>query len=65
MARLQKFEDAGYKVISILGGCEFMKYLRENPGIGNEICLQPYVKNSHINIRDSLYGGITETTKIY
>ena len=61
-ARLQKFENAGDKVVSIWG-CEFRKVLRENPGLKNEICSHPYVKTSPINIRDALYGGRTEATK--
>jgi hypothetical protein len=64
MARLQKIKDAGYKVISI-SGCEFKKLLRENPGLENEICSHPIVRNSPINIRDALYGGRTDTTKMW
>ena len=63
-ARLQKIENAGFKVVSIWG-CEFRKLLRENPGLENELCSHPYVKNSPINIRDALYGGRTEATKTY
>ena len=54
-ARLQKIENAGYKVISIWG-CEFRKLLSENPGLENELCSHLYVKNSPINIRNDLYG---------
>ena len=39
--------------------------MRENPGLENEFCSHPYVKNSPINIRDALYGGRTEATKTY
>jgi len=39
--------------------------LSENPGLENELCQDPYVKNSPINIRDALYGGRTEATKTY
>jgi hypothetical protein len=55
MARLQKFKDAGYNVVSIWG-CEFGKLLRETPGLENELCSHPYVKQAPINIRDALYG---------
>ena len=54
-ARLQRIENAGYKFVS-MWRCEFRKLLRENPGLENEICSHPYLKNSPINIRDSLYG---------
>ena len=54
-ARLQKIENAGYKVVSIWG-CEFRKLLSENPGLENELCSHLYVKNSPINIRNDLYG---------
>jgi len=53
--RLQKIENAGYNVVSIWG-CEFRKLLSENPGLENELCSHPYVKNSPKNIRDALYG---------
>jgi hypothetical protein len=45
MARLQKIKDAVYTVVSIWG-CGFRKRLSENPGLENELCSQPYVKNS-------------------
>ena len=61
-ARLQKIENAGYKVVSIWG-CEFRKLLSENSGFENELCSHSYVKNSPINIRDALYGGRTEANK--
>jgi hypothetical protein len=64
MARLQKIKDSGYKVISIWV-CEFKKLLRENPGLENELCSHPYVKNSPINIPDALCGGRTETSKTW
>jgi len=63
-ARLQKIENAGYNDVSICG-CEFTKLLSENPGVENELCSHPYVKNSPISIRDALYGGRTEATKTY
>jgi len=63
-ARLQKIENAGYKVLSIWG-CEFRKLLSENPGLENELYSHPSVNNSPINIRDALYGGRTEATKTY
>jgi len=63
-ARLQKMRDAGYKVISVWG-CEFRKHLCDNPDHKNELCSQPYVKYSTVNIRDDLYGGGTETTKTH
>jgi len=47
------------------GGCEFIKLLRENPGLENELSSHPYFKNSPFNIRDALYGGRTEATKTY
>jgi len=50
-ARLQKIENAGYNVVWIWG-CEFRRLLNENPGLENELCSHPYVKNSPINIRD-------------
>ena len=53
MARLQKSDD-GYAVVPIWG-CEFRKLLRNTPGLKNELCLHPYVKNAPINIRDTLY----------
>jgi len=62
-ARLQKIKDAGY-VVSIWG-CKFRKLLRENPGLENELCSHPYVKNSPINIQDALYGGRPEASKTY
>jgi G:T-mismatch repair DNA endonuclease (very short patch repair protein) len=37
MARLQKINDAGYKVVSIWG-CEFIKLLRDEPGLKNKLC---------------------------
>ena len=64
MARLQKIKDAGYTVVSIWGG-EFRKLLRNTPGLENELCSHPYVKNAPINIRDALYGGRTEASKTY
>jgi G:T-mismatch repair DNA endonuclease (very short patch repair protein) len=54
-AKLQKIVNAGYKVVSIWG-CEFRKMLSENRCLENEICSDPYVKNSPINIRDASYG---------
>jgi G:T-mismatch repair DNA endonuclease (very short patch repair protein) len=60
--RLQKIENADHKVIS-MWGCEFRKHLRDNPGLKNEPISQPYVKNSHIYIRDVLYGGRIEARK--
>jgi len=30
--------------------------LSENPGLENELCSHPYVKNSPINIRDAFTG---------
>jgi hypothetical protein len=62
MASLQKIRGAGYIVVSIWG-CEFIKLLRENPGLENELSSHLYVKNSPVNIRDALYGGRTEATK--
>ena len=62
MARLQKIKDAGYTVVSI-SGCEFRKLLRNTPGLENELCSHPYVKNAPINIRDTLYEGRTEASK--
>ena len=64
MARLQKIRDAGYKVVSIWG-CEFKKLLRDNLELQKELGSHPYVKNSPINIRDALYGGRTEATKMW
>ena len=64
MERLQKIRYAGYNVVSIWGK-SFRKYLPENPVLGNELCSQPYLRNSPINIRDALYGSRTETTKIW
>jgi hypothetical protein len=64
MARLQKIKNAGYKVVSIWG-CEFRKLLRETPGLENELGSHPFVKNTPINIRDALYGGRTEATKMW
>ena len=61
-ARLQKIENAGYEVVSIWG-CEFRKLLSENSGFENELCSHSYVKNSPINIRDTLYGGRKEANK--
>ena len=55
MARLQKIKDAGYTVVSIWG-FEFRKLLRNTPGLEDELCSHPYVKNAPINIRDALYG---------
>jgi len=55
-ARLQKINNAGYKVVSTWG-CEFRKLLSENPGLENELCSLACVKNSPINIRDAMYGG--------
>jgi len=62
VARLQKIEDPGYDVVSIWG-YEFRKLLHETPGLENELCSHPYVKNSPINIRVALYGGRTDATK--
>jgi len=62
MARLQKIKDAGYTVVSIWG-CVFGKLLRNTPGLENELCSHPYVKNGPINIRDALYGRRTEASK--
>jgi hypothetical protein len=39
--------------------------LRNTPGLENELCSHPYVKNAPINIRDVLYGGRTEASKTY
>jgi hypothetical protein len=64
MARLRKIKDAGYTVVSIWG-CEFRKLLRNTPGLENELCSHPYVKNAPINIRDALYGGRTEASKTH
>jgi len=64
MARLQKIKDAGYTVVSIWG-FEFRKLLRNTPGLEDELCSHPYVKNAPINIRDALYGGRTEASKTY
>ena len=64
MARLQKIKDAGYTVVSIWG-FEFRKLLRNTPGLEDELCSHPYVKNAPINIRDALYGGRTEDSKTY
>jgi hypothetical protein len=47
-----------------LGGVSLEKLL-QNPGLENELSSHPYVKNSPINIRDTLYGGRTEATKTY
>ena len=47
-ARLKEIEDAGYKFVSIWG-CGFRKLLRENPGLENEVCSHPFVKNSPLN----------------
>jgi G:T-mismatch repair DNA endonuclease (very short patch repair protein) len=47
MARLQKFKDAGYNVVSIWR-CEFGKLLQETPGLENELCSHPYVKRAPI-----------------
>jgi len=44
-------------------GGEFRKLLRNTPGLENELCSHPYVKNAPINIRDALYGGRTEASK--
>ena len=37
--------------------------MSENPGLENELCSQPYLKNYPINICDALYGGRTGATK--
>ena len=58
-ARLQKIENASYKVVSICR-LKFRKYLRENSIFENERSSHPYVKNSPINIRDAFSGGKTE-----
>ena len=39
--------------------------MRNTPGLENELCSHPYVKNAPINIRDALYGGRTEASKTY
>ena len=44
-------------------GCEFRKFISENPGLEKELSSHPYFKNSPLNIRDALYGGRTEATK--
>jgi hypothetical protein len=62
-ARLNKIVNAGYKVVSIRG-CEFKKLVSENPGLENELSSHTFLKNSPLNIRDALYGGRTEATKI-
>ena len=54
--RKHKIKNAGYTVVSIWG-CGFRKLLRNTPGLENELCSHPYVKNAPINIRDALYGG--------
>ena len=64
MARLQKIKDAGYTVVSIWG-CEFRNLLRNTPGLENELCSHPYVKNAPINIRDALYGVKPRLVKHY
>jgi hypothetical protein len=64
MARLQKINNAGYTVVSSRG-CDFQKLLRNTPGLENEFCSHPYVKNAPIGIRDALYGGRTEATKTH
>jgi hypothetical protein len=46
-------------------GDEFRKLLRETPDLENELCSHPFVKNTPINIRDALYGGRTEATKMW
>jgi len=46
-------------------GCEFRKLLRNTPGLENELCSHPYIKNVLINIRDALYGGRSEASKTY
>jgi len=63
-ASLQKIRDAGNKVSS-MSGFAFRKLLRDNPDLKNELSSGPYVKNSPINIRDALYRGRTDATKIY
>jgi len=37
--------------------------LRETPALESELCLQPYLKNYAIYIRETLYAGITKLTK--
>ena len=39
--------------------------MRNTPGLENELCSHPYVKNDPINIRGALYGGRTEDSKPY
>jgi G:T-mismatch repair DNA endonuclease (very short patch repair protein) len=63
MARLQKIKDAGYNVVTIWG-CEFRKMLRDTPGLENELRSHPYVQYAPLNIRDALYGGRTEATRM-
>jgi G:T-mismatch repair DNA endonuclease (very short patch repair protein) len=64
MARMQKIKAAGYTVVSTWG-CEFRKMLGDIPGLQNEICSHPYVKNAPINIGDTLYGGRTEASRTH
>jgi len=63
-ARLNKIENAGYKVVS-MWECDFKKLISQNPGLEKELCSHPCLKNSPLNIRDALYGGRTEATKTY
>jgi len=51
-AGLGKIKNASYTVVSTWG-CEFRKLLRENPDLQNELSLNPYLKNSPLNIRDA------------
>ena len=46
-------------------GGEFKKLISQNPGLEKELSSHPCLKNSPLNIRDALYGGITEATKTY
>ena len=55
-ARLKKIENAGYRVVSILG-FEFRNFFSENPGLEKELSSHLYFKHSPLNIRDALYGA--------
>ena len=61
-ARLNKIENAGYKVVS-MWECEFKKLISQNPGLEKELSSHPCLKNSPLNIRDAMYGGRKEATK--
>jgi len=52
-ASLQKIKNAGYTGVSIWGG-EFRKLLRENPGLENELSLNPYLTYCPLKIRNTL-----------